>query len=563
MAPEANHLWLWLGLAAVGGVIYVSSPMTRHGLALPSSVVVDDRTRKQRAGKEPTQSNRNQVAGIIVYRLFFHPLAKYPGPLVAKITDGYQLYHAWNGDRHLDFYKLHNKYGKIVRFGPNSLSFNSAASLKDIYGFRTNVRKSEFYNAFVHPAPNTHNARDKDVHARKRRVLAHGFSDSAMKEMERYILANVRSFTAEVGRGADPEAKGWTAPKNMADWCNYLAMDILGDLSFGKAFHMLEAPDNRFALDLIAAATKRHLLCGTMPIVDKLKLDRLLFPTIAAGRARYMAYSKAQLTERTKLGEDTDRRDFFYYLLKARDPETGLGFSVPELWGESNLLIIAGSDTTSTAMAATFFYLVRNADALAKATAEVRGKFTDVEDIRQGAALNTCTYLRACIDEAMRLSPSVGGLLPREVLAGGVTIDGTHVPAGTIIGTPHYTIHHNEDYFPDAYAYVPERWIVGAASKPGGRSTTEEDVARAQSAFCPFSIGARGCIGKGLAYAEMSTTIARTLFLYDVRKAVGVVDPAEGRPELPEGRRRASEMQLFDTFTSMKDGPMVEFRARA
>lgn len=75
-----------------------------------------------------------------------------------------------------------------------------------------------------------------------------------------------------------------------------------------------------------------------MPIVNKLKLDQIMFPKLAAGRARYFAYSKAQLTERTKLGEETDRRDFFYYLLKARDPETGQGFSTPELWGESNLL---------------------------------------------------------------------------------------------------------------------------------------------------------------------------------------------------------------------------------
>lgn len=75
-----------------------------------------------------------------------------------------------------------------------------------------------------------------------------------------------------------------------------------------------------------------------MSIVNKLKLDRVLFPKLAAGRARYMAYSKGQLAERTKLGDETDRRDFFYYLLKARDPETGQGFSTPELWGESNLL---------------------------------------------------------------------------------------------------------------------------------------------------------------------------------------------------------------------------------
>ncbi|CCF37605.1 cytochrome P450 52A6 [Colletotrichum higginsianum] len=61
----------------------------------------------------------------------------------------------------------------------------------------------------------------------------------------------------------------------------------------------------------------------------------------------------------------------------------------------------------------------------------------------------------------------------------------------------------------------------------------------------------------------MSTALARTLFLYDLRKAVGVEDPAEGRPGRGEGRERVGEMQLFDTFTSMKDGPMLEFRARA
>ncbi|KAH7322822.1 putative cytochrome P450 monooxygenase [Stachybotrys elegans] len=501
------------------------------------------------------------VLCVVVYRLYFHPLAKYPGPLLAKLTDAYQLYHAYKGDRHLEFYRMHEKYGHVVRFGPNSVSFNTNSSLKDIYGFRSNVRKAEFYNAFVHPAANTHNSRDKEVHARKRRVLAHAFSDSAMREMQRYILGNVRAFCEQIGMqegGAD--AKGWTKPQNMANWFNYLAFDILGDLAFGKAFHMIESPENRFALELVEAATTRHLICGTMPIVDKLSIDKVLFPKLAAGRARYMAYSKGQLAERTKLGEETDRRDFFYYLLKARDPETGQGFTTPELWGESNLLIIAGSDTTSTAMASTVFYLVRTQHALQKAAEEVRSKFSNVEDIVHGPELGTCTYLRACIDEAMRLSPSVGGILPREVLAGGITIDGQTLPAGTVIGTPHYTIHHNEDYFPSAFTYTPERWIAGAVNPLTGRTTSEEDVALAQSAFCPFSVGPRGCIGKGMAYAEMMTTLARTLFLYDMRKAVGVEDPGEGRPGLGWGRHRASEFQLVDTFTSAKTGPLVEFR---
>lgn len=206
---------------------------------------------------------------VIIYRLYFHPLAKYPGPFLAKITDAYQLYHAWKGDRHLEFWRQHEQYGRVVRFGPNSVSFNTNTALKEIYGFKSNVRKAEFYDAFVHPAPNTHNARDKQLHARKRRVLSHGFSDGAMKEMERYILANVRTFCEQVGLGASNESKGWTVPKNMADWCNYLAMDILGDLCFGKAFHMLERPDNRYALELVSLATTRHLIVSELGLSFK------------------------------------------------------------------------------------------------------------------------------------------------------------------------------------------------------------------------------------------------------------------------------------------------------
>lgn len=206
-------------------------------------------------------------------------------------------------------------------------------------------------------------------------------------------------------------------------------------------------------------------------------------------------------------------------------------------------------------MAATLFYLVRSPQALQKASEEVRAKFADVEEITQGPQLTSCTYLRACIDEAMRMSPSVGGIAPREVLAGGITIDHEFVPAGVVVGTPHYTIHHNPAYYPQPFTYTPERWISGASS------VSEDEVALAQSAFCPFSIGPRGCIGKGLAYVELTTTLARLLFLYDLRSSAGP-DPAEGRPDLEWGRQRADEYQLIDQFTSLKDGPMVEFRKR-
>lgn len=211
-------------------------------------------------------------------------------------------------------------------------------------------------------------------------------------------------------------------------------------------------------------------------------------------------------------------------------------------------------------MASTLFYLTRNPHALKKVTEEIRGKFNDVEEIVQGATLASCTYLRACLDEAMRMSPSVGGILPREVLPGGLTVDGEVIPEGTVVGTPHYNIQHNEAYYPQPFTYAPERWINGAVNPVLKRNTTADDVAQAQSAFCPFSVGPRGCIGKGLAYVEMTLTIARAVYLYDMRRAVGVADPSEGRSDLEWGRHRPEEFQLADIFTSAKKGPVVEFR---
>jgi cytochrome P450 len=269
-----------------------------------------------------------------------------------------------------------------------------------------------------------------------------------------------------------------------------------------------------------------------------------------------MQYSKSQAMERTKLGLDVDRKDFFYYLLNAKDPETGKGFTMDELWGESNLLIIAGSDTTSTAMAGTFFYLAHNQTAMRKLCKEIREKFSDVEEIVTGPKLGSCSFLRACIDETMRMTPPVAGILPRQVLAGGMDVDGHHIPAGMDVGVPIYAIHHNPTCFPQPFEYLPERWLSDASANP-----LHDRLPDAQAAFTPFSIGPRGCIGKGLAYVELTVTIARVLFLYDLRIAPGSTLGA-GNKDLEPGRTMPTEYQIKDVFASKKDGPMLQFRAR-
>ena len=63
-----------------------------------------------------------------------------------------------------------------------------------------------------------------------------------------------------------------------------------------------------------------------------------------------------------------------------------------------------------------------------------------------------------------------------------------------------------------------------------------------------------------MAYVEMTTTLARAVYMYDMRLAPGSHE-GEGNPDLEFGRHRPTEFQLKDTFTSMKAGPLVEFRA--
>lgn len=156
------------------------------------------------------------------------------------------------------------QYGAYVRLGPNLLSVNTATGLKTIYGFRSNVKKADFYKAFpsTPAAVSVHSAIDKMQHARKRRVMSSAFSDNAIRNLEKYILANVRVGCELLGRkteGADGE-KGWNSPWNAAHWCEWLVFDIMGDLVFGKAFGMLESPVNRFATDLVGNAAHRHLI---------------------------------------------------------------------------------------------------------------------------------------------------------------------------------------------------------------------------------------------------------------------------------------------------------------
>jgi len=111
-------------------------------------------------------------------------------------------------------------------------------------------------------------------------------------------------------------------------------------------------------------------LVAYMPNLVKLQIDKILFRKLTQGTRDYEKFSKVQATEREKLGLDVKTRDVFSLLLEAKDPLTGEGFTIPELISESSLLIVAGSDTSATAISATFAHLLDNPNVLETVTRE-------------------------------------------------------------------------------------------------------------------------------------------------------------------------------------------------
>lgn len=520
------------------------------------------------------------ISSYAIYQLYFHPLSQYPGPLLGRLTQLYDVYHAYIGDKHILLYRLHQEYGTVVRFSPNTLSINDPAALKVIYAHGANVQKSVFYKCFraAPQAISTLLATEKQHHARKRRIMGQAFADTALRGFEQYVVGHVEDLVDRIAdatrlasSSSDGEKKAWSSPMDLASWSNWLVFDIMGDLVFGRSFKTLREPENRRGIFLLGRAARRNYVVAAMPALLYTGLEKVLplLRGLYLDRCQYLAFGKKQVMERTKEGGfgqpgspsmESGRRDIFSFLLHAKDPESGDGMPMAELWMEANTLIVAGSDTTSTTLSAALHYLLHNTDTLRRLESEIRSTFTSTEEILMGPEMQSCTYLRACIDETMRMTPPVGGVLPRQVLPGGLAIPalGLELPAGIDVGVPIYAIHHHAEFVTSPFTFDPSRWIPAAE----GEKSHEQDRDALMAVFTPFSLGHRACLGKPLVYMELCIAIARIVFDFDMRLSEEQHVSEFVKDDIKAGRRRRGEYQLLDWFMSWNEGPWAEFRRR-
>lgn len=99
----------------------------------------------------------------VVYYRFLHPLAKFPGPFLASISNLWKVYECYTTDFPRRMCAVHEKYGPVVRVGPNDLIFNQPEAIPGIYKMGRKMPKSVFYNAFASIVPDVFSSRDESV----------------------------------------------------------------------------------------------------------------------------------------------------------------------------------------------------------------------------------------------------------------------------------------------------------------------------------------------------------------------------------------------------------------
>ncbi|KAI1881132.1 hypothetical protein JX265_001372 [Neoarthrinium moseri] len=377
-------------------------------------------------------------------------------------------------------------------------------------------------------------------------MIAPALTERAAKSFEPNVIDQVDIYLRQV-----LEASRSSRPLNMSETVGYLTLDTIAKLSFGYHLRTQTSNENRFVHKALASGLYRGNVWHQVFFLSKLYLDKI-FDRIFDYRARYLRLLEKMVKSRLAKGADGER-DFYSFI--SEFGEVSGNERKKELWFEANFLIIAGSDTTAAATSSTFFYLSSNPECYQKLASEVRSTFAEGGDIKGGPQLASCRYLRACIDEAMRMSPPAPGVLWRMQDPNNkepLVIDGHVIPPRTLFGVSAYAIHHNEQYFPDSFSYKPSRWL-GA----------DDGSKVLHDAFAAFSIGSRGCAGKSMAYLESSLILAKTLWYFDFEMTGGKLgEVGGGKAGDTTGRERPGEFQLEDIFTTRHNGPYLAFHLR-
>ncbi|KAB8416415.1 hypothetical protein FH972_024934 [Carpinus fangiana] len=455
-------------------------------------------------------------------------LRRFPGlNCFAHISNLPFMIAAHKGHRSLDLVEMHKKY-PVIRTGPNAVSFSSPKAIKDIYGHNTRALKDGQYRVTAGSHYHLADVIDRAEHARKRKVLSSAY---ALKNLEDWEF-KVADKTARLIKQFDARC---TAPlpadqsvPDKADltidyraWTNFFTLDAIADIGLSEHLGFLDAGTDaclarrrdgttwpvNYRDCLYQTARKQALLVWSYawyPLLDKLSNALPFYARMSAFARGWdgIVLQRAHVRlARYAAGERLD--DFFQALMEDRHG-VPRNLEWGEVVAEVSIMMNAGSATTAIAMANVLHQLLKpgHAAVLRRLREEIDAALGEDDVVAPYGKVKHLPYLRAVLDESLRLWPPTSHGLPRETPAEGMVVAGHAIGGGVTVSQSALIAHRNEEIFPDADKFIPERFL-GDAGKA------------LQPYFISFSAGARGCIGRNITYLEQIVLLASVLHRYE------------------------------------------------
>ncbi|KAK4156595.1 Pisatin demethylase [Chaetomidium leptoderma] len=460
---------------------------------------------------------------IAVFLWFFvayqtSPLKKYPGPFLAGCTNLWRVWQVIAGEYAPRMKKLHEKYGPIVRIGPNLLDIDIPELSRIIYGTDGKWVKSDFYKNSSSVidgkiAYHMFSEVDPTLHALIKRPVVRHYSVPAVLAMEPLMDSVISDFVETLH-------KRYVEPKKtcqFGDWLGFYAWDFLGMVTFSSKFGYLEKGSDFDGTLAIADKSIDYLaLCGQMPWTDYVLDKNPIYPIGPPNIGNVTRIAVANLTARLK-GEDKNftegKPDFLQYFIESKSTH-------PELVNDGSVIgylllnLIAGADTTAITMRALFYYTLKNPRVFARLQSDVRAVFQPFEPASHAQA-RALPYLEAVVKETLRYHPAVSMIMERIVPEGGLALpDGRVVPAGQMVGMNPYIVGRNKSVFgEDAEEFNPDRWLQRTGE---GEEAYKERMQRWGQSILAFGGGYRICLGRNLSQMEVYKVVPTLLATFDV-----------------------------------------------
>ncbi|KAF9497369.1 cytochrome P450 [Pleurotus eryngii] len=473
----------------------------------------------------------------VAYRLSpFHPLAAFPGPAYAKLTKFTVAWVTSKGKQYQFYHALHDKYGDVVRIGPNELSIRHVDAVAPILG-HDGLPKGPFwdYRADAGSHPPLIAIREPGEHLKRRKPWNRAFSRIALQGYEKPLLGNIERLTEALDARTNQMV-------DMTIWMGYFALDFMGDIVFGQPYRILESGmDAQGVSGILEDGVRSSTITGQIPwAIPILRWLRI------TAYDRMKQYARSSALRRL---EDTERaKDIFHYLSDEQGVQS-VQRPLALVASDAGLAMIAGSDTTTATLSAMWYCLLSNNVAYKRLQQEIDSAFPTDELPTNLGTMASMQYLNACINETLRLFPALLSGTQRSVLpgTGGKMIHSFFVPEGTQVFVPAYSLHRDPRCFsPIPDAFWPDRWLPeGDRLYPPSISKNDPFVLNA-AALITFSHGPASCVGKSLALTVLRAVVCSLVHTFDVK---------------PSGDIGNWEEHMEDYFTA-KCGPLMAVLSR-